>query len=53
MCSQPEDSNGNIFNIYPNWSHGITLTRTANQAEIIDIVDIAMAKYFKKLKESG
>ena len=44
---------GDLDLFYPNWSNGITLTRTANQAEICNIVDTAMAKYKAKLKESG
>lgn len=44
---------GDLDLFYPNWSHGITLTRTASQDEIINIVDVAMAKYRAKLKESG
>lgn len=39
---------GDLDLFYPNWSHGITLTRTANQAEICDIVDTAMDKYYKE-----
>ena len=36
---------GNMDLFYPNWSHGITLDRAANQVEIIDTVDAAMHKY--------
>lgn len=39
---------GDLDIFYPNWSHGITLTRTADQQEIINIVDIAMEKYRQK-----
>ena len=38
---------------YPNWSHGITLSRTATPQEIIDTVDEAMVKYYNKLIEAG
>lgn len=36
---------GNLDLFYPHWSHGITLSRAANQVEIIDTVDAAMHKY--------
>lgn len=44
---------GDLDLFYPNWSHGITLSRTANQSEIIDTVDTAMAKYYEKHKKSS
>lgn len=44
---------GDLDIFYPNWSHAITLTRTASKAEICDIVDTAMAKYLSKQKEPG
>lgn len=42
---------GNLDLFYPHWSHGITLSRTASQVEIINTVDKAMAKYHEKLKK--
>ena len=42
---------GDLDLFYPNWSHGITLSRTASQVEIINTVDKAMAKYYEKLKK--
>ena len=44
---------GDLDIFYPNWSHGITLPRTANRVEIINVVDTAMLKYHDKLKEAA
>lgn len=44
---------GDLDLFYPNWSHGITLSRTATPQEIINTVDDAMEKYYTKLKEAS
>lgn len=37
-----------MFNIYPDWSHGITLNSKATGQEIIDTVDAKMHEYEMK-----
>lgn len=37
---------------YPDWSHGITLKRTASKSEICDVVDKAMETYHAKQKKA-
>lgn len=44
---------GDLDLFHPNWSHGITLPRTANKVELCNVVDTAMAKYYAKLKEAA
>ena len=41
---------GDLDLFYPNWSHGITLPRTANQVELCNVVDTAMQTYYEKKK---
>ena len=41
---------GDLDLFYPNWSHGITLPRTATKVELCDVVDTAMKKYHEKKK---
>lgn len=44
---------GDLDLFHPNWSHGITLPRSANKVELCNVVDTAMAKYYEKLKEAA
>ena len=37
---------GDLDLFYPHWGHAITLSRTANQVEIINTVDAAMDAYY-------